>query len=99
MILEKNRFERCEVRKLKKKRKRNSMRKQKEDKAIPSGLTSISVVEGGGSKKEDNVERELKLESPREMKVKLSCEWKRRTPWGNARSPTSRHNRRGYCKI
>lgn len=47
------------------------MRKQKEDKDIPSGFTSNSVAEGGVSKGEGSAERELKLKCPREMKVKL----------------------------
>lgn len=50
------------------------MRKQKEDKGILGGVTRISVAEGGGSKKkQDNVERDLKLQCRRETKVKLGA--------------------------
>lgn len=57
----------------------SSMRKYKEDRDSPSGLTSTSVAEGGGSKEEDNVQRELKLKCPGEMKVKLWAVNGRRT--------------------
>lgn len=65
------------------------MRKYKEDKDSPSGLITMSVAEGGGSKEEDNVERELKLECPGEMKVKLQAVNGRRTLWGIAQALTT----------
>jgi len=76
------------------------MRKQNEDKGVPSRLRGVSAAGGGGSeRKEDNVETELKLESPSETKVKPRAMDGRRTPWGNAPTPMSRHNARGYFKI
>lgn len=76
------------------------MRKQEEDKDTPGIYwnTTISVAEGGGGKKEDNVERELKLKCPSETKVKPRAV-NGRTPWGNARTLTSQHDRRGCYKI
>lgn len=64
------------------------MRKQKEDKDVPSGLTSNSVAEGGVSKGEGSAERELKLQCPREMKVKLQAVNGMRTWRGSAQTLT-----------
>lgn len=73
----------------KKKGERNDTRKQKEDKDIPSGLTSNSVAEGGVSKGEGSAERELKLQCPREMKVKLRTVNEMRRQRGSAQKLTS----------
>lgn len=65
------------------------MRKQKEDKDIPSGFTSNSVAEGGVSEGEGSAKGELKLKCPREMKVKLMTVNGTRTRRGSAQTLTS----------